>query len=207
MKRMTPWLLCLALATWGTGCTTSNGTGPDPVPDPVSSGPPVRWAGTATFVEDVQSTTSDWTNRFEIEVTWVKVDNPSPAPPAGTTRYVPSGRVHVIMRSYQDIGRCSIDRDGYFPVSPTAAAQSPQDQRLDLGPDGRYEGRLYGSWRLDYLQLCNVGAFQQSTVLYASLDISGALDAGRMHGDMPPRVLSNDTLTSTRTGSWNFTSN
>jgi hypothetical protein len=172
-------------------------------------GPPVRWAGTALFTEDVQATTGDWTHRFEVEVTWVKVENPSPAPPAGTTRYVPSGRVHVFMRSYTDTGRCTVDRDGEFPITPTAVPQPPEDQRLDIGPDGRYQGRLYGSWSLDYLQYCRSldVTFQRSSTLYLSLDIQGALDGGRMHGDMPPKVMTIPTLTSTRTGSWNFTSN
>jgi hypothetical protein len=41
-----------------------------------------------------------------------------------------------------------------------------------------------------------------------SLDIAGALDAGRMHGDMPPKVITvPPTLSVTRTGSWNFTAN
>lgn len=204
MKRLTPGLLGIALAAWGTACTTAKGT---TEPDPVPSGPPVRFAGTALFTENVEATTGNWTNRFEVEVTWVKVENPSPAPPAGTTRYVPSGRVHAFMRSYTDIGRCTVDRDGQFPVTPTAVAPLPDEQRLDLGPDGRYQGKLYGSWRLDYVQICRNGAFQSSATLYMSLDIAGALDGGRMQGDMQPRVLSNSTLTSTRTGSWNFTSN
>lgn len=204
MKRLTPGLLGIALAAWGTACTTAKGT---TEPDPVPPGPPVRFAGTALFTENVEATTGNWTNRFEVEVTWVKVENPSPAPPAGTTRYVPSGRVHAFMRSYTDIGRCTVDRDGQFPVTPTAVAPLPDEQRLDLGPDGRYQGKLYGSWQLDYVQICRNGAFQSSATLYMSLDIAGALDGGRMQGDMQPRVLSNSTLTSTRTGSWNFTSN
>lgn len=204
MKRLTPGLLGLALAAWGTACTTpTKGTEPDPVP----AGPPTRWAGTAIFKEDVQATTGNWTNRFEVEVTWVKVENPSPAPPAGTTRYVPSGRVHAFMQSYTDIGRCTIDRDGEFPVTPNAVPQLPDEQQLDLGPDGRYQGKLYGSWQLDYVQFCRDAAFESRTTLYMSLDIAGALDGGRMHGDMQPKVLTIPTLTSTRTGSWTFASN
>lgn len=207
MKRLTPGLLGLALAAWGTACTTPKRTGTEP--DPVPSGPPVRWAGTAIFKEDVQATTGNWTNRFEVEVTWVKVENPNPPPPAGTTRYVPSGRVHVFMQSYTDIGRCTVDHDGQFPITSTAAPQQPEDQRLDVGPDGRYQGKLYGSWRLDYLQYCRSldRAFQDTATLYMSLDIAGALDGGRMQGDMPPKVLTIPTLTSTRTGSWTFASN
>lgn len=206
MKRMMSGLLGLALAAWGTACTTSKGTAT--APDPVPTGPPVRFAGTALFTEDVDATTGNWTNRFEVEATWVKVENPNPAPPAGTTRYIPSGRVHVIMRSYSDPGRCTIDREGDFPVSPTATSLLPDEQRLELGPDGRYQGKLYGSWRLDHVQVCRDGsAYQSSTMLYMSLDITGALDGGRMQGSMQPRVLNGSSLTSTRTGSWNFTSN
>jgi hypothetical protein len=207
MKRLTPCLLGIALAAWGTACTTSKGTEPDPVPSGPPP-PPVRWAGMATFTENVQHDTGNWTNRFEVQVTWVKVENPSPAPPPGTTRYVPSGSVHVFMQSYSDIGRCTVDREGQFPVAPTAVALLPDEQRLDLAADGRYQGKLYGSWQLDYLQVCRDGvAFQSRTTLYMELDIAGALDGGRMHGDMQPKVLSNSSLTSTRAGSWNFTSN
>lgn len=207
MKRLTNGLLGIALAAWGAGCTTpTKGTEPDPV---VPSGPPVRWNGTAFFADDVTSTTGSWNHRFEVEVTWVKVENPNPAPPPGTTRYVPSGRVHAFMRSYTDVGRCEIDRDGEFPVSPPAAPLLDDEQRLDLGPDGRYQGKLYGSFRLDYLQYCRSidVTFQNVTLLYMSLDIQGSLDGGRMHGDMQPRVLNMETLTSTKTGSWNFTAN
>ena len=209
MKRLMPGLLALLLAAWGPACTTATGTGPDPVPSS-TPGPPVRWTGSALFTEDVEATTGHWTTRYEVEVTWTKVENPSPAPPAGTTRYVPSGSVHVIMRSYTDIGRCTVDHDGRFPVSPPAVALSgPEDQRLDLRSDGQYEGRLYGSFRLDYLQNCrgNGAAFQNTATLYMGLDIAGALDGGRMQGNMPPKVLNGANLTSTRTGSWNFASN
>ena len=205
MKRLTAGLLGLALAAWGTACTTAKGTGTEP--DPVPAGPPARFAGTALFTDDVTATTGNWTHRFEVEVTWVKVENPNPAPPAGTTRYVPSGRVHAIMRSYTDTGRCTVDRDGQFPITTTAVPQEPDDQRLDLGSDGRYQGKLYGSWRLDYVQFCSNAAFQSTTTLYMSLDIAGALNGGRMQGDMQPKVLTIPTLTSTRTGSWNFASN
>lgn len=207
MKRMTAGLLGLALAAWGTACTTGTGTEPDPVPVP--SGPPVRWTGTALFTEDAEATEVTWTNRFEVEVMWVKVENPNPPPPPGTTRYVPSGRVHVVMRSYTDIGRCTVDHSGDFPVSPPATSLLPDEQRLDLGPDGRYQGKLYGSFLLDYLQYCRSldRTFQSRTTLYMSLDIAGALDGGRMHGDMPPRVLEGANVTSTRRGTWNFTSN
>lgn len=207
MKRLTAGLLGLALAAWGTGCTTpTRGTEPDPVP----SGPPVRWTGSALFTEDVVSITGDWTHRFELEVTWVKVENPTPAPPPGTTRYVPSGRVHAILRSYTDAGRCTVDHDGQFPIASTARTQDPEDQRLELGPDGRYQGRLYGSWRLDYLQYCRSidRTFQNTATLDMDLDIAGVLDGGRMQGDMEPKVLTiPTTLTSTRRGSWNFASN
>jgi hypothetical protein len=207
MKRLTLRLLGIALAAWSTACTTGTGTAPDPVP--ASSGPPVRWAGRAIFNEDALHDSGNWTNRFEVQVEWVKVENPSPAPPPGTTRYVPSGSVHVFMRSYSDIGRCTVDREGQFPVSPPAVAQLPDEQRLDLGADGRYQGKLYGSWVLDYLQICRDGlVFQSRTTLYMSLDIAGALDGGRMRGDMQPKVITvPPTLTTTRTGSWEFTSN
>jgi hypothetical protein len=39
------------------------------------------------------------------------------------------------------------------------------------------------------------------------LDIGGSVDGSRMHGSMPPRVVSNSALTSTSTGSWSFTGN
>lgn len=208
MKRLTAGLLTIALASWGPACTSTTGTAPDPVPAG-PSGPPVRWTGTASFTEDVQSITGSSKNRFEIEVTWVKAENPSPAPPAGTTRYVPSGRVHVFMQSYTDAGRCEVDRDGEFPIEVTVAPRLPDEQSLDLGPDGRYQGKLYGSWSLDYLQYCRSldVTFQNRATLYLSLDIQGALEGSRMQGNMPPRVLTIPTLTSTRTGSWSFASN
>ena len=208
MTRLTCGLLSLALAVGGTACKTSKGTEPDPVSVP--SGPPARWTGTALFVEDVQAYPSiTWNHRFEIEATWVKVENPNPAPPPGTTRYVPSGRVHAFMRSYSDAGRCEVNRDGEFPVSPPAVALFPDEQRLDVGPDGRYEGKLYGAFRLDYLQYCRSldVTFQNVTTLHMRLELRGTVDGGRLHGDMQPKVLNMETLTSTSTGSWNFVSN
>lgn len=207
MKRMTHGLLAVVLALSGTACKTRTGTEPDPPPP---SGPPVRWSGSAVFNEAVEANTGSWTNRFEVEVTWVKVENPSPAPPPGTTRYVPSGRVHAIMHSYTDIGRCTVDRDGEFPVSPNATALLSDEQQLDVGSDGRYQGKLYGSWRLDYLQYCRSldVTFQNTATLYMSLDIAGTLDGGRMQGAMTPKVLTiESSLTSTSTGSWSFASN
>jgi hypothetical protein len=207
MKRPTPRLLWIALAAWGTACTTGTGTGPDPV----ASGPivPARWTGSAIAAEDAQHGLGSWNNRFEVQVTWAKVENPSPAPPPGTTRYVPSGSVRAIMRSFSDVGRCEVNREGQFPVSPPAETLLPDEQQLDVGSDGRYQGKLYGAFQIDYLQICRDGtAFQSRTVLHMSLDIAGALDAGRMHGDMPPKVITvPPTLSVTRTGSWNFTAN
>lgn len=206
MKRLTAGLFALALAA-GTACTTGpKGTEPDPV---VPAGPPVRWTGTALFTEDVQATTSSWNHRFEVEVTWVKEENPNPAPPAGTTRYVPSGRVHAFMRSYSDIGRCEVNRDGEFPVAPPAVPLFPDEQRLDVAADGRYQGKLYGSFRLDYLQYCRSldVTFQNVATLYMRLDLQGSVDGGRMRGDMAPKVLNMESLTSTSTGSWSFASN
>jgi hypothetical protein len=174
----------------------------------VPAGPPPRWTGSATFTEDVQYTNGSAKNRFELEVTWVKAENPSPAPPAGTTRYVASGRVHVVMQSYIDIGRCTVDQDGFFPIEVTAGRRNPEDQSLDLGPDGQYRGRLYGEWTLPYLQVCGDQGFSRSGQLRMSLEIAGALDAGRMRGDMPHKVLTiPSSLTSTSTGSWSFAAN
>ncbi len=206
MERTTPCLLGLALAVWGPGCTTSGGGGTGTGPDPVPSGPPVRWVGTALFTEDAQHGLGSWNNRFEVQVTWARVDNPTPAPPAGTTRYVPSGAVHVIMRSFSDVGRCEVNQEGQFPVSPPAASLLPDEQRLDVGSDGRYQGKLYGVFSLDYLQICRDGrAFQSTTLLYMSLDLAGSLDGGRIRGDMPPKVTTvPPTLVTTRTGSWSF---
>jgi hypothetical protein len=165
--------------------------------------------GTALFTEAAEHGLGSWNNRFEVQVTWAKVDNPTPAPPADTTRYVPSGSVHVFMKSFSDVGRCEVDHEGQFPVSQTATALLPDEQRLDVGSDGRYQGKLYGSWQLDYLQICRDGrAFQSTAMLYMSLDIAGSLDGGRMHGDMQPKVITvPPTLVTTRTGSWTFSSN
>lgn len=207
MKRLGACLFAIALG-WGSACTTSSGTGTT-TPDPVPAGPPARWVGSALFTEDATHNLGSWNNRFEVQVTWVKVDNPNPAPPAGTTRYVPSGGVHVVMTSFSDVGRCEVNQPGDFPISPPASSLLPDEVRLDVGSDGRYQGKLYGAWPMDYLQICRDGtAFQSRTVMHMSLDISGALDGGRLRGDMTPKVTTvPPSLVVTSTGRWDFASN
>jgi hypothetical protein len=206
MNRLIPCLLGILLATWGTACVTKEGpTTPDP---PVVAGPPTRWTGTATFTREVQYENGGAKDLFELEVTWVKAENPSPAPPAGTTRYVPSGRAHARIQSNVDLGgTCTVDREADFPIAAPDASVSPQDQVLDLGPDGQYQGRLYGAWLLEYVQFCRDRAFAKRSLVRMDLDIRGSRDGSRMQGSMPPYVLSNSSLTSTSTGSWTFTAN
>jgi hypothetical protein len=206
MNRLSPRLLGVLLATVGAACVTKEG--PTTPGDPPVAGPPTRWTGTATFTREVQYENGSAKDLFELEVTWVKAENPSPAPPAGTTRYVPSGRAHARIQSNVDLGgTCTVDREADFPIAVTDGSVHPEDQFLDLAPDGQYQGRLYGAWLLDYVQFCRDRAFAQRSQVRMDLDIRGTRDGSRMHGDMPPNVLSNSSLTSTRTGSWNFTAN
>jgi len=206
MNRLSPSLLGILLAAWGAGCTTTGG--PTTPGDPPVAGPPTRWTGTATFTREVEYENGGAKDLFELEVTWVKAENPNPAPPAGTTRYVPSGRAHVRIQSNVDLGgTCTVDREADFPIAVTDGSVSPDQQILDLGPDGLYEGRLYGAWLLDYVQFCRDRAFAKRSQVWMDLNIRGARDGSRMHGDMPPSINSNSALTSTSTGSWNFTAN
>jgi hypothetical protein len=207
MNRLSPCLLGFVLAAWGMACVTKDGpTTPDA---PVAAGPPTRWTGTATFTDDTQYENGASKDGFQLEVTWVKAENPSPAPPPGTTRYVPSGRVHVHIQQYIDLGgTCTVDREADFPIAAPDEPLSPGDQVLDLGPDGQYQGKLHGGWLLDYVQFCRDRAFQKRSMVRVGLDIRGTLDGGRMHGSMPPYVITiPSSLTSTSTGSWNFTAN
>jgi hypothetical protein len=206
MNRRSAGLLGLVLATWGTACVTKDG--PTTPQDPVAPGPPTRWTGTATFTDETQYDNGGAKDHFELEVTWIKAENPSPAPPAGTTRYVPSGRVRARIQSHVDLGgTCTVDRDAEFPLAVTDETLYPEDQVLDLGPDGRYQGKLRGGWLLEYVQFCPGRAFPKRSMVHVRLDIGGSVDGSRMHGSMPPRVVSNSALTSTSTGSWSFTGN
>jgi hypothetical protein len=202
MKRVRACLLGILLSVSGTGCVTKEGA---TTPDPVPAGPPARWTGTATFTEETEYDNGAAKRHFELEVTWVKAENPSPAPPPGTTRYVPSGRVRARIQSYVDLGgTCTVDREGEFPIAVTDERLDPEDQFLDLGADGQYQGTLRGGWLLDYVQFCPDRAFPQRSMIHIWLDIRGTRDGVRMQGNMPPRVNSNSALTSTSTGSWNF---
>jgi hypothetical protein len=207
MDRASRCLVGILLSVWGTGCVTKGGpTAPDP---PTTAPPPTRWTGTATFVDETQYENGSAKDRFEIEVTWVKAENPSPAPPAGTTRYVPQGRARAFIQSNIDLGgTCTVDREADFPIAVTDEPLLPDQQALDLGADGRYRGKLYGAWLLDYVQFCRDRAFSKRSMVRMELDISGTLDAGRLHGSMPPRVVTiPSSLTSTSTGSWSFSAN
>jgi len=207
MSRLSPCLLGILLAAWGAGCTTTGG--PTTPGDPPVAGPPARWTGTATFIDETQYENGSAKDHFQIEVTWVKAENPSPAPPAGTTRYVPAGRVHARIQSNVDIGgTCTVDREADFPIAVTDDPLSRPEQFLDLASDGQYQGKLHGAWLLDYVQFCRDRAFATRSMVRMALDIRGTLDGGRMHGSMPPYVVEiPSSLTSTSTGSWNFSAN
>ena len=213
MKRLSRCLLGIAVAAWGTACVKGGGgTSPDPVP---SSGPAPRWTGTGRYTYELQSASgsviSSSTQSFDlVNVTWVKDPNPSPAPPAGGARYVvASGAVHVSWRDIVDIDRidrCTREGDGDFPV-PIVNPPNPELQGLELRPDGQYEGKLYATFRLQYLQLCRNGpSYADATTVEMSLDVKGTLEGGRMRGELP-RVLTTDVLTSTRKSSWDFGAN
>jgi hypothetical protein len=206
MNRLSPCLLGILLAAWGTACVTKEGpTTPDA---PVAAGPPARWTGTASFTEQTEYDNGAAKRQFDLEVTWVKAENASPAPPPGTTRYVPSGRVRARVQSFvTGGGTCTVDREGEFPLAVTDEPLNPEDQFLDLGADGQYHGTLRGGWLLDYVVFCPDRAISQRGMIHLRLEIGGTRDAGRMQGNMPPRVNSNSALTSTSTGSWNFTAN
>jgi len=207
MNRLSPSLLGILLAAAGTACVTKDG--PTTPSDPPVAGPPTRWTGTAAFTHEVQYENGSAKDRFDLEVTWVKAENPNPAPPAGTTRYVPSGRAHARIQSNVDVGgTCTVDREADFPIAVTDGSVSPSDQFLDLGPDGQYEGRLYGAWSLEYVQFCRDRAFAKRSQVRVELDIRGTRDGSSLHGDMPPYVLTIPaSLTATNTGSWSFTAN
>lgn len=207
MNRPGPCLLGLVLALSGTACVTKDGpTTPDP---PVAAGPPTHWVGTATFTREVEYENGGAKHLFQLEVTWVKAENPSPAPPPGTTRYVPAGRAHAHIQSNVDVGgTCTVDREADFPIAVSDDPLSRPEQFLDLASDGQYQGKLHGAWLLDYVQFCRDRAFSKRDLVRMELDIRGSLDGGRMHGSMPPYVIAiPSSLTSTSTGSWNFTSN
>lgn len=215
-RRLSLYLLGLVVAASGTACVKgAGGTSPDPVP----SGPPARWSGTARFTRDLVadspnvsvSSSSLWTVDV-VNVTWVRDANPNPAPPSGGARYlVESGALHVSFRDDTDFGRgkrCSIDSRGEFPLPTDPPSPSGDGSVLELRADGGYEGRLYGSVGLEYLQVCTDGlAFRNRTTVHFELDINGALEGGRMRGEMAPRVLTTEVLTSTRAGAWDFTAN
>lgn len=217
MKRLLSiYLLGIAVAACGMACVKGGGgTSPDPVP----SGPPTRWSGTARFTRDVvadspsSSITSSASWDVEVlNVTWVKVTNPNPAPPAGGARYVvESGALRASYRDAVDFGRgrrCTSVASGDFPVPTDAPSESAEGSVLELGPDGQYQGQLYGSVSLDYVQHCtHTPSFLNRTTFDIALDINGALEGGRMRGDMAPQVIRTEALTSTRTGSWDFAAN
>lgn len=207
MNRLSPCLLGMLLAAWGTACvTTERPTAPEA---PAAAGPPTRWIGTATFTDETQYDNGGAKDHFDLEVTWVKVENPSPAPPAGVTRYAPSGRARARIQSHVDLGgTCTVDREAEFPIAATDERLLPDEQALDLGPDGRYHGKLYGAWMLEYVQFCRDRAFAKRSMVRMALDFSGTVDGGRMHGSMQPRVVTiPSSLTSTSTGSWSFSAN
>jgi hypothetical protein len=207
MNRLSPCLLGILLAAWGTACVTKEGpTKPD---TPASAAPPTRWTGTATFTNETEYANGSAKDQFELQVTWVKAENPNPAPPPGTTRYVPSGSVHAHIQSNVDLGgTCTVDREGSFPIAVSDEPVNQGDQVLDVAADGQYQGKLRGGWLLEYVQFCPARAFQQRRMVRVALDIQGTLDGGRMHGSMPPYVVTiPSSLTSTSTGSWSFSAN
>jgi hypothetical protein len=207
MKRVSRCLLGIAVAAWATACTIKGGTSPDPVP---SSGPPARWTGTATFTYELETDGGLQTRRFDATVTWAKAANPTPAPPAGGARYDGSGGMHVSWRDVVEIGHvhCTIQQDWDFPLTSNPPVTNPDLQNsLVLGPDGQYQGMLYASQIVLINQQCSDGTFfLRNDRVELSLEIKGALDGGRMRGQMPPQVLTTSALKSTRTGSWDFTS-
>ena len=217
MKRLlTLHLLGVALAAFGTACVKGGGAG-GTSPDPVPSGPPTRLSGTARYVRSVEadsgsiSSSATWTVDV-VGINWARDPNASPAPPAGGARFVvASGALHVSFREAVDFGRgkrCTSESRGEFPAPTATPSGSGEGSALELRPDGSYEGRLYGSVVLEYVQVCSDGlAFQNQTVVYLELDITGAQEGGRMRGEMPPRVLTTEVLTSTRAGSWDFGAN
>ena len=199
-------LLGTAMAVWCTGCAAGgkSSTSPDPVP----SGPPDRFTGTAVYVYQFDTNISTSTQTFNFTGTWVKVANPSPAPPAGTTRYVAQGGVHVSWRQRVDVGRCTMEGDGDYPLPTPDPNAFPVPQTLDVGSDGRYQGRLGGVLHLGFLQICATSpSFSGSEPVEMRLDMAGTVDGKRMHGDMPPAVLDTGSLTAKGTGSWDFTAN
>lgn len=204
MKRLLSLsLLVAAMAAWGTGCAKS-GSSPTPVP----SGPPARWAGTALYTDLFDTNVGTSTRTFNITVTWAKDPNPNPAPPAGGARYLAAGGVHVSWRQRVDIGRCTMEGDGDYPLPAADPTADPPSQTLVLGPDGHYQGALHAMINLGFLQLCADGpSFSGTEPVELRLDIAGNLDGARMHGDMPPRVLTTESLSSRLTGSWDFTAN
>jgi hypothetical protein len=206
MKRLlTLCLLVAAMALGGTGCAKS---GSSSSPTPVPSGPPERWTGTALYTHLFDTNVSTSTQTFSITVTWAKDPNPNPAPPAGGARYLATGAVHVSWRQRVDIGRCTMAGDGDYPLPAANPTADPESQILVLGPDGHYQGALHAMINLGFLQLCANGPnFSDTERVELRLDIAGNLDGGRMHGEMPPAVLTTESLTSRRTGSWDFTAN
>jgi hypothetical protein len=183
--------------------------GPTAPDAPTPAGPPARWTGTATFTDETRYDNGGAKDHFDLEVTWVKVESPSPAPPAGTTRYVPQGRARARIQSHVDLGgTCTVDREAEFPIATTDERLLPDEQALDVASDGQYHGKLYGAWVLEYVQFCRDRAFAKRSLVRMSLDIRGTLDGGRMHGTMPARVVEIPaSLTSTSTGTWSFTAN
>jgi hypothetical protein len=213
MKRLlSPYLLGIAVAVGGTACVKGGGASPDPVP----SGPPSRWTGTARFTSELVSSSgsvdSSSTQAFDVvTITWVKDPSATPAPPAGGARYVvQSGAVHVSLREtvvIDRLDRCTRQGDGDYPL-PIPNPPDAQLQGLELRPDGQYEGKLYATIRLTFLYLCERSpGYADTRSMELSLDIKGTLDGGRMRGEMTPRILTTDVLTSTRKGSWDFAAN
>jgi hypothetical protein len=204
MKQLlSPCLLGIALAAWGTSCT-KQGMSPDPVAQ-APSGPPARWTGKVAYTQQLDTAEGTSIGRMDVTVTWVKATNPNPAPPAGSTRYVvESGAVHVTWQENIEVLhlKCTVQQEGDFPLTPSP---DPYDQSLDLRGDGQYEGVLYAQFHLPVLQRCSDGSFNDSRDAGLELDIKGALDSGRMHGEMPPKVITTSALTATDKGSWDFT--
>lgn len=197
-------LLCLALAAWGIACTTTDGpTAPGASAAPVA-GPPPRWTGTAAYTHLATYEIGEARQQLELEVTWSKVDNPSPAPPAGTTRYVPAGRVKARLQEHVDLGgTCTVDRAGEFAIADGVRFEG--DQVLDVGADGRYQGRLEGRWDIDLVQFCPDRAFATRRTFSLRLELAGTIEGGRIQGTMPTRVdPTNPAAIITRGGSWSF---
>jgi hypothetical protein len=218
MKRLlSRCLLGIAVSACSAACVKGGGGG-GTSPDPVPSGPPNGWTGTARHTSAAEYVdpygTSTWTFDL-VNITWVKDPNPfplGPPPPPGTVRYkVVSGTLRASWRSRIEFGRtnyCWVEWDGDF--SAPTRTPSPEDRGsfLELRPDGQYEGNLYGGYGLQYRQECRDGmVFVNSITTWLDLDIKGTLDGGRMRGEMAPKVLTTEALTSKRTGSWDFAAN